>query len=374
MQHKLFGTIESSSYVTRPGAYLVPICNGKIAIVETPKGLFFLGGGIEGEESDEECIVRECLEEAGWRVRVHERMCSAEAYVRHPRLKFFHPVQYYYTGELLEKVQEPVENDHKLIWAEYGDIKGRMFSEMQDWALDLIWKRHLSDVESVKDLHNAKTMTDVNEVNEMTKQGKNVDGGIAAIKDATLEYYNSNAAEFSASTIDADMSDARGRFLKWVPQGGRILDFGCGTGRDAKAFMDGRYAVEATDGSEELCKVAAELLGKPVKCMLFQELDERQCYDGIWACASILHLRKAELPGVLEKMAEALKPGGAAYVSFKYGDFEGERNGRYFTDLTEETLAALLPEGVRVVEQWVSMDVRPGRENEGWINAIFKKG
>ena len=109
--------------------------------------------------------------------------------------------------------------------------------------------------------------------------------------------------------------------------------------------------------------------------MLFQELDEKEKYDGIWACASILHLKRDELPDVFMKMCRALKRGGVLYVSFKYGDFEGERNGRYFTDMTEETAGELLenvPE-LKIKERWVTGDVRAGRGTEKWLNMILRK-
>lgn len=133
--------------------------------------------------------------------------------------------------------------------------------------------------------------------------------------------------------------------------------------------------MEAADGSEELCRLASVYTGIPVKQMLFQELEETEKYDGIWACASILHLRREELPEVFRKMYRALKPGGILYVSFKYGDFEGERNGRYFTDMTEETAEELLesvPE-LKIKERWVTGDVRAGRGAEKWLNMILRR-
>ena len=132
--------------------------------------------------------------------------------------------------------------------------------------------------------------------------------------------------------------------------------------------------MEATDGSEEMCRAAAELTGLAVRQMLFQELDEKEKYDGIWACSSILHLTKPELEGVLERMTAALKRNGVIYTSFKYGAFEGERNGRYFTDFTEETFTEFIKgmTGVTVEKMWITADVRPGRGEEKWLNMILK--
>ena len=109
--------------------------------------------------------------------------------------------------------------------------------------------------------------------------------------------------------------------------------------------------------------------------MLFQELDEIEGYDGIWACSSILHLPKQELLTVIQKMCNALKDNGVIYTSFKYSNFEGERNGRYFTDFMEDTFGKfikVIPE-LTVEEQWITLDVRPGRGEEKWLNLILRK-
>ena len=109
--------------------------------------------------------------------------------------------------------------------------------------------------------------------------------------------------------------------------------------------------------------------------MLFQELDEIGVYDGIWACSSILHLPKQELLPVIRKMCDALKDNGVIYTSFKYGNFEGECNGRYFTDFTEDTFdkfMKVIPE-LTIEEEWITSDVRPGRGEEKWLNLILRK-
>lgn len=192
---------------------------------------------------------------------------------------------------------------------------------------------------------------------------------------ATLTYYNQNARQFADTTLSVDFTATQNRFLKRMPLHAKILDFGCGAGRDTKYFLEQGYQVEAVDGSEELCKLAESYTGIPVKHMLFQELCAVDCYDGIWACSSILHLPYQELREVLLKMAKALKPQGIIYASFKYGSFQGERKGRYFTDFTEEGFEALrnTVEGLFLVEQWVSRDVRPGRGEERWLNLILQK-
>lgn len=193
--------------------------------------------------------------------------------------------------------------------------------------------------------------------------------------DNTLKYYNQNANQFVQGTLAVDFKQTQDRFLAKLPTGAYILDFGCGSGRDTKYFLENGYQVDATDGSRELCKIASDYIGIGVKCMLFEELAEMQKYDGVWACSSILHLSKGALADVLKKMAIAIKDNGAIYTSFKYGEFEGERNGRYFTDFTFEMFEEYLqrvPE-LQIEEYWITGDVRPGRGEEKWLNLILRK-
>ena len=195
--------------------------------------------------------------------------------------------------------------------------------------------------------------------------------------DPTLRYYEDHAEEFAANTVDADMEDIHSRFLAHLPEGGRILDFGCGTGRDTKAFLGLGYQVTALDGSETMCRIAADHTGIAVRCMDFREYapEGGEAYDGIWACASLLHLKMAELQPVMQNLGKALACGGFLYVSFKYGDHEGERGGRYFTDFTLEGFRAFVKElaEFKEVEHWITGDVRPGRGEERWLNMILEK-
>lgn len=196
---------------------------------------------------------------------------------------------------------------------------------------------------------------------------------------STLSYYDQNAKQFVAGTKDVAFSETQDRFLKMIPGGGSILDFGCGSGRDAKYFQEKGFAVDATDGSEELCKLASEQTGLCVRKLLFEELSAEEAYDGIWACASILHLPKETLANVFSKMSAALKSGGILYTSFKYGTFEGERNGRYFTDYTDHTFREFMEANPRAFkalercEMWLTNDVRPERSEEKWLNVILRK-
>ena len=193
--------------------------------------------------------------------------------------------------------------------------------------------------------------------------------------DKTLKYYNKNAQSFASGTVSVKFTEVQDKFLEKLNPDAYILDFGCGAGRDTKYFLSRGYQVDAVDGSEQLCRIASEYTGIKVRQMLFQELDEKEKYDGIWACASILHLPKKQLREVLKNMYAALKSKGWIYTSFKYGKFEGERNGRYFTDFTTDTFKEFIHDmhGLKIEEQWITGDVRPGRGEEKWLNLLLQK-
>ncbi len=195
------------------------------------------------------------------------------------------------------------------------------------------------------------------------------------ISNKTVDYYNENAKDFVQGTISVDFTKVQHKFIERLEKGDYILDFGCGSGRDTKYFIDNGFKVDAIDGSEELCKLASDYTGINVKHMYFQQLSDVDKYNGIWACSSILHLKYEELVRVIEKMNLALKQNGIIYTSFKYGDFEGERNGRYFTDITEISFKKLIEniKNLKIEEYWITSDVRPGRGEEKWLNLILRK-
>ncbi len=192
----------------------------------------------------------------------------------------------------------------------------------------------------------------------------------------TLDYYNKNSELFTKDTVDADFSAIPNAFLGYLESGALILDFGCGTGRDSKYFLDHGFRVEAADGSEEMVRIANEYTGLPVKQILFEELDETEKYDGIFANASILHVPYSDLPSVLTKMKKAVKHNGIIYVSFKYGNTDKMRGDRYYTDMDEDRFAELLNavDGLTVLRQFVSADVRPDHADEKWLNVFMKRG
>lgn len=137
IMHKVFGLKKAIEYTDRKGAYLIPVKGDKVAVIKTAKGYFLLGGGIRNGETDEECIFRECMEEAGCEAVIGKFICSAESYAEHSEIGYFHPIQNYYLGELSNQTAEPQEKDHSLEWVAYKELKGKLFAEMQSWALDI---------------------------------------------------------------------------------------------------------------------------------------------------------------------------------------------------------------------------------------------
>ncbi len=190
----------------------------------------------------------------------------------------------------------------------------------------------------------------------------------------TSNYYNQHAQAFFENTYQVEMESLYTPFLRYLPEQASILDLGCGSGRDTLAFKKKGYQVEAMDYSAELVKKARELTGIEVRQQSFYELNESEKYDGIWACASLLHCDRDRLPEVMGRIFKALKPNGVCYMSFKYGNTDREKDRRSFTDLDEAQARELVDqlEGVKVLQQWKTVDKRPDRDEE-WLNVLWKK-
>lgn len=190
----------------------------------------------------------------------------------------------------------------------------------------------------------------------------------------TIEYYDQNAQNFVAGTIDVNMEELYSHFVSLLPTQALILDAGCGSGRDTKAFLDMGYSVEAIDASLAMVNHATSYTGIQVIKKTFQEMGEKEKYDAIWACASLLHVPKNELFDVFTKLTTALKAGGIWYFSFKYGSEERQKDGRSFTDMNEESIQLLLSKLGSLVnlKTWLTEDARPDRK-EKWLNVIVQK-
>lgn len=190
----------------------------------------------------------------------------------------------------------------------------------------------------------------------------------------TLDYYDINALEFFESTSKVDMESLYQPFLRYLPAHAFILDLGCGSGRDTLAFKNKGYQVTAIDYSKELVDKARCLTGIDVRFESFYELSELNQYDGVWACASLLHCERKRLPEVLGKILKALKVNGICYMSFKYGTGDRYKDGRQFTDMDELQAQNLLKkfDNILLLQQWITIDKRPDH-NEDWLNIVFQK-
>lgn len=188
----------------------------------------------------------------------------------------------------------------------------------------------------------------------------------------TISYYDHNAEVFTNSSINANMTPTCDEFLGYLQPNSHILDLGCGTGRDSRYFIAHGHSALPVDGSAEMCRIATEVSGVAAKQMLFQELNFTEEFDGVWACASLLHAERNQLPTILQKISVALKDGGILYMSFKYGTGDKERSGRFFSDMTEDDIPFLC-DGYKVIRTFITEDVRADHKDERWLNIFVKK-
>ena len=191
----------------------------------------------------------------------------------------------------------------------------------------------------------------------------------------SVEFYNKNANKFFEETLKADMNNLYKKFLNNLPvKNGEILDLGCGSGRDSRFFKNLGFKILPIDLSEELVKKASEYLGQEVIIQDMRNLNYKDRFIGVWACASILHLKIEDIEIVLDKIFESLKKNGILYASFKYGEEDYIKDDRYFTCFNEERFFKNFPKYKNnCIETFETFDVRKERKNEKWFNIILKK-
>ena len=191
----------------------------------------------------------------------------------------------------------------------------------------------------------------------------------------TLEYYADNAQEFFDNTYNKEMRSIYQKFLPLIPKNGYILDAGCGSGRDSRYLLSQGYRVDAFDASKEMSALATDYVGQEVKCLRFDEINDTEVFDGIWAAASLLHLPFSKLSKTFEHLSSTLKDGGIFYASFKYGEQEYVKEGRHFTPMDEDSAEKLFStiDSLQLMEVWLSDDVRQERKGEKWLNLLSKK-
>lgn len=192
---------------------------------------------------------------------------------------------------------------------------------------------------------------------------------------STIDYYNENAYEYFNKTVHANMKAQYDFFLQYMKETGRILDLGCGSGRDSLYFKNLGYDVTAVDGSKELCKLASKHTGLDVKCADFSALSEEEFYDGIWACASLVHVENGKLLDILNKIRNALKKDGVIYICLKLGTGEEiDNQGRYYAYVTKEEFMGMLNNcGLIIKDYSASESVINKNEERIWGNFILER-
>ena len=191
----------------------------------------------------------------------------------------------------------------------------------------------------------------------------------------SISFYEDNADWFFQRTVNVDMSATHSRFVGLLKPGDAILDAGCGSGRDARVFRDLGFKVTAMEAAPRLAALAQAHIGLPVEIMTFEQIAWQDRFDGIWACASLLHVPAEDLPTTLARLRDALVPGGILWASFKLGTEERIEADRHFTDFDEVRMAALLAEvsGLSLIEMWVTPDSRDDFSHQSWLNILCRK-
>ena len=187
-------------------------------------------------------------------------------------------------------------------------------------------------------------------------------------------YYESNAELYAAETFSADMSKQYQRFLPLLKNGGKILDVGSGSGRDAYYFQRHGYEVTALEPSKNLCREIRKGFSGEIVCSDIQSYQPTERYDGIWACASLIHLQEEEVLCFFRKIDMYLNDNGIVYASGKSGISTGEvADGRFFLEFTEQLVEKILTvnKQLKLEKLWYSEDVS-GRQGFRWLNVVLR--
>lgn len=189
------------------------------------------------------------------------------------------------------------------------------------------------------------------------------------------DYYNEHAGEYYENTVDLDMTEILEQFMELLPESSAVLDLGCGSGRDSLYFIEKGYDVTSIDGAGELCELAQIHIGHDVLCMNYEDMDFKEVFDGVWACASLVHIPRDNMDSILDKITKSLKPDGVLYMSFKYGEYSGTQKGIHYTEYKPRIMRELIGnhKDLEIIEIFRTDDVRPERKSEEWVNVFLRK-
>jgi len=186
-----------------------------------------------------------------------------------------------------------------------------------------------------------------------------------------MNYYKDNAIEYINKTKDVNMKDSYEFFLKYAKSKGKILDIGFGSGRDMLYFKSLGFDVYGIDMEKTFVDEALKL-NLNVSCKNILDMNDEKMYDYIWASASLLHIEKDLLNKTFKICNQILSQNGIMYCSFKYGDFEGIKDDRYYVYLTENSISNYLKDtNLKILDIKITKD-NLNRDNK-WLNVILRK-
>lgn len=189
------------------------------------------------------------------------------------------------------------------------------------------------------------------------------------LSERTLADYEARAAAFWEGTRDHDVSQNMNCLLDALGPGRhRILDFGCGPGRDLKVFRDAGHEAVGLDACPSFVDHARDYSGCEVLQQNFLQLDLPQGgFDGIFANASFFHVPSAQMPAVLDAFHHSLRPGGHLFMSNPRGAGEGFNGRSYVTFLELEDYARLLQQaGFELLTHYYRPPGLP-RDQQPWL-------
>ena len=192
---------------------------------------------------------------------------------------------------------------------------------------------------------------------------------------STIYFYDTHAKEYSELSKKVDMTSVYSEFEKFLLPKGKILDAGCGSGRDSAYFSKRGYIVTAIDVSSEICKIAEKIPEITVINKDIADIQYNKEFDGVWACASLLHVPKTNISSAVFRLIDSLKNGGVLYASWKYGNRERyDKDGRFYSDYNKKTIIELFSnyDDIEILKCWITIDAL-NRKDHKWINILVRK-